>query len=152
MIAGASIRTSDLRLEENYMLDFTGLNWFAILAATAAGFMLGGIWYGPLFGKAWMNALGKTEADIQPSPTPFVISFITALIAAIVLSALIHNLGFTSVLDGVVLGLLVGVGFIATAMGSDSAFCGWGLPLFLIQSGYRISYSVIMGVILTAWQ
>lgn len=134
------------------MLDFAGLNWFAILAATAAGFMLGGIWYGPLFGRAWMNAIGKTEADIQPSPTPFVISFVTALITAIVLAALIHNLGFTSVLDGVVLGLLVGVGFIATAMGSDSAFCGWGLPLFLIQSGYRITYSVIMGIILAAWQ
>ena len=134
------------------MLDFAGLNWFAILAATAAGFMLGGIWYGPLFGKAWMNAIGKTEEDIQPTPTPFIISFLTALVTAIVLAALIHNLGFTSVIDGVILGLLVGVGFIATAMGSDSAFCGWGLPLFLIQSGYRVSYSVIMGVILTAWQ
>lgn len=152
MIADASIRTSHIRLEESKMLDFAGLNWFAILAATAAGFMLGGIWYGPLFGKAWMNALGKTEADIQPSPAPFIISFFTALITAIVLAALIHNLGFTSVLDGVVLGLLVGVGFIATAMGSDSAFCGWGLKLFLIQSGYRIAYSVIMGIILAAWQ
>ena len=134
------------------MLDFAGLNWLAILVATAAGFMLGGIWYGPLFGKAWMNAIDKSEEDIQPSPTPFIVSFFTALITAIVLSALIHNLGFTSVVDGVVLGLLVGVGFIATAMGSDSAFCGWGLPLFLIQSGYRITYSVIMGVILAAWQ
>jgi len=134
------------------MLDFSELNWLAILVATVSGFMLGGVWYGPMFGKAWLKAIGKTEEELQPSPTPFVVSFFTALITAIVLSALIHNLEFTTVVDGVVLGLLVGVGFIATAMGSDAAFCGWGLPLFLIQSGYRITYSVIMGVILVAWQ
>jgi hypothetical protein len=134
------------------MLDFAGLNWWAIIVATVSGFMLGGIWYGPLFGKAWLRAIGKTEEELDSSPRPFIISFFTALITAIVLSALIHNLGFTSVVDGVVIGLLVGVGFIATAMGSDAAFCGWGLPLFLIQSGYRIAYSVIMGVILAVWQ
>ena len=134
------------------MLDLTGLNWLAILAATAAGFMLGGVWYGPLFGNAWLKAIGKKKEDIKPSPTPFVISFFTSLLTAIVLSALIHGLGFTSLADGVVLGILTGIGLIAAAMASDSAFCGWGVPLFLIQSGYRVTYSVIMGAILAVWQ
>lgn len=134
------------------MLEFAGLNWLAILVSTAAAFMLGGIWYGPVFGKAWMNALGKTEDDIQPTPTPFVISFVTALVTSIVLAALIQALGFDTAVDGILLGLFVGVGFIAMAMGSDSAFCGWGLPLFLIQSGYRVVYSVVMGAILAVWQ
>lgn len=133
------------------MLDFAGLNWVAILVATIAGFVLGGLWYGPLFGKAWMNAIGKTPEELQPSPTPFVISFFTALITAVVLSALISSLGITDWLNGAVLGLLTGVGFIATAMASDTAFCGWGSRLFLIQSGYRVSYSIVMGAILGAW-
>ena len=30
---------------------------------------------------------------------------------------------------------IAGLGFIATAMASDSAFCAWGMPLYLIQSG-----------------
>ena len=34
------------------MIDFAGLNWWAILVAVAAAFALGGLWYGPLFGKA----------------------------------------------------------------------------------------------------
>jgi len=133
------------------VLDFAGLNWVAILVATIAGFVLGGLWYGPLFGKAWMNAIGKTPEELQPSPTPFVISFFTALITAVVLSALISSLGITDWLNGAVLGLLTGVGFIATAMASDTAFCGWGSRLFLIQSGYRVSYSIVMGAILGAW-
>ena len=134
------------------MLVFTEFNWLAILAATAAGFLLGGLWYGPLFGKAWLNAIGKTEDDIKPSPAPFIICFVTALITSIALSALVHSLGSTGIGEGVMLGLLMGIGFIATAMASDSAFCGWGLPLFLIQSGYRVTYTVIMGAILAVWQ
>ena len=133
------------------MLDFTELNWWAILVATAAAFVLGGIWYGPVFGKAWMAALGKTEDDIQPSPTPFIVSFFTALLTCILLAALMNSLEIATLGGGLAMGGLVGVGFIATAMASDSAFCGWGMRLFLIQSGYRVVYSIIMGGILGVW-
>ena len=37
------------------MLDLAALNWWAILVATVAAFALGGLWYGPLFGKPWMG-------------------------------------------------------------------------------------------------
>lgn len=133
------------------MLDFVGLNWWAILVSTIAAFVLGGLWYGPLFGKAWLEAIGKTEADIEPSAAPFVISFFSALFTAIVLAALVRSLGVDTLYGGVMLGAVVGLGFIASAMASDSAFCGWGLKLFLIQSGYRVVYSTIMGGILAAW-
>jgi hypothetical protein len=134
------------------MLNVMNLNWLAILGATVAGFALGGLWYGPLFGKSWMAALGKTADQLQPSPTPFIVSFITALITAVVLAMFLSALGVVRVLDGAIVGLVIGIGFIATAMASDSAFCGWGVKLLLIQSGYRIAYSVLMGIILTFWR
>lgn len=133
------------------MLDFTGLNWWAILAATVTAFVLGGIWYGPAFGKAWLKALGKTEADIPPSASPFVISFFSALLSCVLLAAILNGLALGNLVDGLVLGGLVGVGFIAASMASDSAFCRSGMPLFLIQSGYRVLYSILMGGILGAW-
>jgi hypothetical protein len=52
---------------------------------------------------------------------------------------------------GLLLGAITGVGIIASAMASDSAFCGWGMPLFLIQAGYRVLYSIVIGGILAAW-
>ncbi len=133
------------------MIDLMALNWLAILIATAVAFILGGLWYGPLFGQAWMDALGKTEDDIQPTPMPFVISFFTAALTCIVVAALMLALGIGTVLGGAVFGLIVGIGFIATAMASDSAFCGWGMRLFLIQAGYRVAYSVLMGAIIGAF-
>lgn len=128
------------------------LNWWAVLVSTALAFVLGGIWYGPLFGQAWLNALGKTEADIEPSASPFVISFFTAFLTAVVLAWLIIALEITSASGGALLGLVTGIGFIATAMASDAAFCRWSLHLFMIQSGYRVLYSVLMGAVLGAWQ
>ncbi|MEM8767805.1 MAG: DUF1761 domain-containing protein [Pseudomonadota bacterium] len=127
------------------------INWLAIGVATVVAFVLGGLWYGPLFGKAWMTALGKTEADIEPTPAPFIISFFTALLTCIVVAGLMGALAIDGVIPGAAFGLLVGIGFIATAMASDTAFCGWGLPLFLIQAGYRVSYSVLMGAIIGAF-
>ena len=41
------------------------INWIAVLVAAVSAFMIGGIWYGPLFGKKWMELVGKTEEDIK---------------------------------------------------------------------------------------
>lgn len=133
------------------MLDFAGLNWWAILVATASAFALGYVWYGPVFGKAWLAALGKTEDEIQPSATPFIVSFVAALATCIVVAALMGGLGMTGIANGAVLGLVTGVGFIAASMASDTAFCGWGWKLWAIQAGYRVAYSIIMGAIIGAW-
>jgi len=130
----------------------TDMNWLAILVATLVGFAIGGLWYGPLFGNAWLAALGKKLEDLEPTPTPYIISFFTSLITALVLAVLILTLGINDFFGGLYLGVAVGAGFIATAMASDAAFCGWGLRLFLIQAGYRVTYSIVMGVILAVWQ
>ena len=133
------------------MLDFMGLNWWAIIVATAVAFALGGLWYGPLFGKAWLAAIGKTEDDIQPSAEPFIVSAVAALATCIVVAALMRMLDMTGLVNGLAFGFFTGVGFIAAAMASDTAFCGWGWKLWAIQAGYRVSYSILMGGIIGIW-
>ena len=133
------------------MIDFAGLNWWAILVAIAAAFALGGLWYGPLFGKAWLSALGKTEDDITPSAEPFIVSAVAALATCVVVAALMNGLGLTGLGPGLVFGFITGVGFIAAAMASDTAFCRWGWKLWAIQAGYRVAYSVLMGGIVGVW-
>lgn len=127
-------------------------NWWAVLASTALAFVLGGIWYGLLFEQAWMRELGKTEDELPPSAAPFVISFFTAFITAMTLAWLVYALNVVGWLGGASVGLVTGIGFIAASMASDSAFCRFSLRLFLIQSGYRVLYSVLMGAVLGAWQ
>ena len=134
------------------IFDFYGLNWLAILAATIAGFVLGGIWYGPLFGKAWLRAIGKREEDLGSAAIPLTLSFFTAFATALLMALLINALLVKTVLDGALLGLYIGIGFIAAAMASDYAFCRWPTQLFFIQAGYRVAYAIIMGAILAGWR
>ena len=134
------------------MPDLAALNWWAIIAATVAAFALGGLWYGPMFGKAWLVALGKEEGDLEPSPRPFVIAAVATLVTCIVVAALMQSLGLSGLLTGALFGLVVGVGLIITATATDSGFCGSSLNLWLIQSGYHVAYCVLMGGIIGVWQ
>ena len=46
------------------------LNWVAIVGLTLIGFVLGPIWYGPLFGKTWMHIHGadkKSKEEMKKS-------------------------------------------------------------------------------------
>src|SRR3979411_3551552 len=43
------------------------LNYWAILVAVAATMVLGFLWYGPIFGKAWMKEMG-IPAGSKPDP------------------------------------------------------------------------------------
>src|SRR6266498_2968533 len=42
-------------------------NYWAILVAVAATMVLGFLWYGPIFGKAWMKEMG-IPAGSKPDP------------------------------------------------------------------------------------
>ena len=37
------------------------INWIAMVLAALAGFLVGGIWYGPLFLKPWQREAGITQ-------------------------------------------------------------------------------------------
>jgi len=43
------------------------VNILAIIVAGLIPTILGMLFYGPLFGKAWRDSLGKTEEDLAPS-------------------------------------------------------------------------------------
>ena len=46
------------------MLTFD-VNWIAIAVLVIANMALGAIWYGPLFGKPWMEATGIKMDDME---------------------------------------------------------------------------------------
>ena len=44
---------------------FSYLNIWAILVAAVSGFILGAIYYGPLFGKAWQQEVGLSDQEVS---------------------------------------------------------------------------------------
>ena len=84
-----------------------------------------GLRYSPMFGKAWITAIGKTEEDTQSTPAPFVSRFNLSLNTSLKVAPLINAVGLTTLTDGLLIGLLTGIVFIVTAMASESVFCEW---------------------------
>mgnify|MGYP000377311663 CR=1 FL=1 len=41
------------------------INWLAVLLGALAFFLVGAIWYGVLFAKAWQRAAGLSDEAIQ---------------------------------------------------------------------------------------
>jgi hypothetical protein len=124
------------------------INWLAVFAAAVSAFIIGGLWYGPLFGKAWMNANGFTEEDLAKRSMPLVfgVSFLLMLAAAVNLAMFIGpeaTLAF-----GTLAGLAAGLGWVATFLGVIYLFEKRAPALWLVNGGYSVVALTAMGAIL----
>lgn len=128
------------------------VNWLAIIAAAAATFMIGGLWYGPLFGKAWMRASGVTQEQAAAGNMGLIfgLSFVLQLIAAAVLAMFIGPEATFSF--AVAAAAAVGLFWVAPALGVVYLFEQRPLAHWLVNAGYHVVSFLVMGVILGAWR
>ena len=129
-----------------------GVNWPAVLAATAAAFTLGAMWYSKfLFGAAWMQEVGLSDDSLAKINMRPVLAG-TAMLQFIAATALAAFLGADSTwLTGLQSGLIIGICWIATAYGITYLFELRSLRLFRINAGYYIVMFAVMATILGAW-
>jgi len=131
-------------------MDPAQLNWLAVITATLAGFFIGGLWYGPLFGKEWTALIGRTEEEARKANmarvygTTIVLNFI----AATSLAMLIGTAGWQA---GLFYGFLAGFTFVAMAFGVTYLFESRPLKLWCINAGYQVVFFSAMGAILGGW-
>ena len=131
---------------------YAGTNLLAVVAAAVAAWLWGAAWYGAL-GKAWMKAARLDPAAIQMHAGPFVVSFVAELIMAVVLAGAIGHLGTDQVTlwNGVVSGLILWAGFIATVIAVNHRYQGFGWDLTLIDAGHWLGVMLIAGAIIGWW-
>jgi len=127
------------------------INWLAVLVATLSTFVLGAIWYGPVFGKAWMKENGYTEEDLKDANMGKIYgtAFVLELIMAVNLAFFLNGL---SIQEGLMYGFATGFGWVAMAMGVNYLFSRNSMKLWFIDSFYFVISFTIMGLIITAWQ
>lgn len=133
-------------------MSFAGMNYLAILIAAIASFLFGGAWYG-ILGKQWMAAAGLTEERIKASGgamIPMLIAFVGLLIMAYVLAGVIGHLGQAQVTlrNGIISGLFIWVGFVATTLSVNYAFQMQKLSLLAIDLGHWLGVLLIQGALI----
>jgi hypothetical protein len=130
---------------------FVTLNWWAVLLAACSGFAVGSLWYGPWFGKAWMQATGisKEKARSVNMTRTFGLAFVLNLLCSFGLAVFLgaeHDLVF-----GVVVAVGVALAFVSTAFGVTYLFEQRPLKLFFINAGYQVANFAVMGAVIGAW-
>jgi hypothetical protein len=131
-----------------------GVNYIAVVAAAVVALVIGFIWYSPrVLGGRWMAYLGTTQAQLgNPGPTGMAVGVVASLINAWVLALLSLNLGGKSLTDGVMLGVLAWLGFMATITAAQISFekKPWGL--WILNNAHNLLVQVIMAAIVTVWR
>ena len=135
------------------------INYWAVLVCAVLAMALGFLWYGPLFGKKWMNIVGVGPADLAARQKMqqnvwklYVAQFLLVLFQVWVLAYYIVGWQEAS---GLVNALWIWAAFImptvagAAMWNNDSAKISWAR--FMIQAGYQLVLFVMFGLILGAW-
>ena len=131
---------------------FDELNWWAVLVAAAAFFVLGAIWYSnALFGKQYRAAIGAEEGASMQA-TALVVNAIGWFIAAVALALIAKAIGADNAVDGLVLGLVASFGFIGTNRIVGQFYEGRNTALMRVNAPYNLLGYLLMGVILAVWQ
>ena len=125
------------------------INWLTVMAAAAMGFVVGGIWYGPIMGKRWLAATGLTEEDVQQGHMPSIYG--GALIFSIIASAMLAHVyaayGDLELGRKVLIAFGIGAAFVIPAIGTNYLFSQKTRQLFFIDAGYWLLFYTAIGVV-----
>lgn len=140
-------------------MDWSSLEfgWRVVLAIVAGGvanFMLGALWYALLFQKAWIQSTGRTAEEIHSSGGPgatMALTLLGTLSTTLVLAIIFQWVGGSTVLDGLVIGLLLGVGisfwerFKTAVYNVDDKVHVWAM--FRIDAAYNVCGLAVAGMV-----
>ena len=125
----------------------------AAIAAAAAAFLVGPLWYSPLlFGNEWMRIRAIDTIVVRaPSVLELIGELLRILIVSYTFSSLIIRLRVVHWTGVVALGVQLWLGFQAMAILGGVLHEGYPLQLYLIHSGHALAYMLLMSVILGVW-
>ena len=126
----------------SFELTFSGLNFFAIVAAFGFCFVSGAIWFGPkTFYPIWMKERGIASGQLNAQQNKPVLLFggtiLGLLVQILVLALVINSLagqGEATALQGATVGLALGAGISMFSSLSHRLFGGESLKVWLIET------------------
>jgi len=137
-------------------IDLGELNYLAVVAGIIINMALGALWYSPiLFANPWMAATGITKEYIDEHKDQAMKGYAVSIVATIVLvmglAIMVQVSDAKDLAEGLAVGAIAGVGFIATTQAANYAFENRPLKLYLINIGYSVVGFAIIGALLGAW-
>ena len=131
------------------------INYLTVLLAAVASMVLGFLWYGPVFGKAWMRLSGKTMEDMKGGKNEmmrgYVLGFLASAVMAFILAFFAKTLGVADIRQAFTLSALVWIGFFATSSLSGVLWEKQPWSLYFLNIAYQFVNVFVMTAIVTLW-
>jgi hypothetical protein len=130
----------------------------AVIVATLAHFLLGGLWYSPLlFGNKFLQLINWSpeylrEVESQSHVKELVIAFVMSFILVYILAHFVQYTKATNAIGGIQTAFWLWLGFIVTTHVPTVLFERRSFGLFLINVAYQFVGCTIAGAILAMWR
>lgn len=124
------------------------------IGSCPSAFVVGWLWYGPLFGKLWMKLNGFTPEMLRDGkglsmPLIMIINYIATVLAAFAIAMFIGSAA--DMHFGIFAGFMIALFWIGTSRLNDVLYERQPFKLYLINLGYNLVIYIIMGAVLGAW-
>ncbi len=141
-------------------MDFSSINWLAVVACVVVSMIVGSLWFNPkTFYPAWWKAIGRSENDVPGMQNMGMVwgltvlaSFVQAVFMALMVNAMgSMTEGGATLGSGATAGFLLWLGFVAPSSLTNKLFASQ-LKAWVIEVGNHLVTFVAMGAILGWWQ
>lgn len=122
------------------------VNWLIILLAAVVYFILGAVWFTPLFGKAYDIGTGVKRLAKQKWPAIYYYGpFLSSLVVSVVIGVALYAMNTQSLADAIVLGLLFGFSLAAISL-SNAVTPNMPRPVIfgLVVGSYHLVSAVVV--------
>ena len=135
------------------------VNYWAVLVAALAQFVLGALWYSPaLFGKQWMKMIGLTEAMVKKAKAKnkgmagqMITGFLAAIVTAFVFAMLLPMLGATDWVTTLQAVFWLWLGFVGATSVDVVLWENRPASLWFLNNAYRFIAFYVMALVLVYW-
>lgn len=142
-------------------MDFSSINWLAVVACVVVSMISGSLWYNPkTFFPTWWQVVGKPNAEPGMAGNMSVtwgLTILSSLVQAIAMAFMVTAMGGMmsggpSLVTGAGTGFMLWLGFVAPTYLVNKLFAGHGLKIWAIEAGNHLVNFVLFGAILGAWR
>lgn len=132
---------------------FDQLNWLAVLVATLVWFGFSAVWYSvPPLSQAWQRASRVEMSSDGPAlALLFIPTLIGYFVTSVVIALIAKAIGAADAVDGIMLGIALGVGFGMVGALVNQVYERKGATYWLINGVNAIIAYSIVAVIVTIW-
>lgn len=136
------------------MLEFDGINYWAVAVAWIVNCAVGAYWYSPAgFARQWKIYTGVDLLKIpEKEATRTLISVvISGFVQAVTLAVVLNSLGASTGIEGLVAGLVLWFGLVAATSVGVTLYARRSWKLIGLNSSYFLIVMAVNSVLLSIW-